>query len=82
MNPFERMREESGQALAIVAIAMTTLLLAVGLTIDGGNAFAQQRATQNGGDASSLAGAVVLGNYAACIVWSCAPPTDAHVRRL
>jgi len=79
MNPFERLREQNGQALAIVALAMTTLLLAIGLTIDGGNAFAQQRATQNGSDASSLAGAVKLGNYAACAIWTCAAPTDGDV---
>jgi hypothetical protein len=39
---------------------MVALLAMVGLIIDGGNAFAQQRVTQNGADASSEAGAVVL----------------------
>ena len=52
----------------------------IAVTIDGGNAFQQQRTVQNGSDAASLAGAVKLGNLAACTVWSCAPPTDTDVR--
>lgn len=80
MNPFDRHREAKGQALPIMAIALTTMLLAVAVTVDGGNAFQQQRTVQNGSDAASLAGAVKLGNYAACTVWSCAPPTDTDVR--
>jgi len=79
MNPFQRRGDESGQALAIMAIAMTTMLLAVAVTVDGGNAFQNQRTVQNGSDAGALAGAVKLGNYAACGVWSCTPPTDTDV---
>lgn len=80
MTPLGRAREARGQALPIMVLAMTTLLLAVAVTIDGGNAFQQQRAVQNGSDGAALAGAVKLGNYAACNVWSCTPPTDADVR--
>jgi hypothetical protein len=80
MNPFQRRGDESGQALAIMALALTTMLLAVAVTVDGGNAFQNQRTVQNGSDASALAGAVKLGNYAACTVWSCTPPTDTDVR--
>ena len=80
MNPVDRMRDSRGQALAIMALALTTMLLAVAVTVDGGNAFQQQRTVQNGSDAASLAGAIKLGNYAACTVWSCSPPTDTDVR--
>jgi len=43
-----------------MAAAVAVLLAATALIIDGGNAFAQQRRTQNGIDASSEAGATQL----------------------
>jgi len=49
-----------GQTLVVFALALTALLAMVGLVIDGGNAFAQQRRTQNGADAAAEAGAVQL----------------------
>ena len=49
------------QTLTVVALAMVPLLLVVGLVIDGGWAFAQQRRTQNAMDAAANAGAVVVG---------------------
>lgn len=51
---------ERGQALAVVAGGMLALLAMIALIIDGGNAFAEQRTTQNGADAASEAGTVVL----------------------
>src|SRR4051812_4061284 len=51
---------QSGQAIVIMALAMVALLLGAALVIDGGNAFAQQRRTQNGADAAALAGATVM----------------------
>ena len=54
---------EAGQALVIMAIAIVAVIAGVGLIIDGGNAWAQQRISQNGNDASAEAGAVVLANY-------------------
>jgi Flp pilus assembly protein TadG len=50
----------SGQALVVFALALVGMLAMVGLIIDGGNAFAQQRQTQNGIDAAAEAGAVQL----------------------
>ncbi len=50
----------SGQSLVLVVIAMAALLAMTALVVDGGNAYAQQRATQNGSDAAAEAGAVVL----------------------
>jgi hypothetical protein len=40
--------------------AMVAILAAVAVTIDGGNAFAQQRAVQNGSDGAAEGGAVVM----------------------
>jgi hypothetical protein len=54
---------EAGQALVIMAIAIVAVIAGVGLIIDGGNAWAQQRISQNGNDASAEAGAVVLASY-------------------
>ena len=44
----------------IVALAAVPILIALGLVIDGGWAFAQQRRTQNAMDAAANAGAVML----------------------
>jgi hypothetical protein len=54
---------EAGQVLVIMALAIVAVIAGVGLVIDGGNAWAQQRISQNGNDASAEAGAVVLANY-------------------
>lgn len=51
---------ERGQVLAIVAAALLALIAMVGLVIDGGYAWGQQRDTQNGADAAAKAGAGVL----------------------
>jgi len=59
-TPTRTRRSGSGQALVLMAIAVTVLLAFAALIIDGGNAFAQQRRTQNGIDASSEAGATQL----------------------
>lgn len=53
-------RSQAGQALVIMVGAMIAMLAMTALVVDGGNAFAQQRATQNGADAAAEAGAVVL----------------------
>src|SRR5262245_32650763 len=49
-----------GQILPLVAISMVALLALLALIIDGGNAWVQQRVTQNGSDSSAVAGASVL----------------------
>ncbi|MBI3746625.1 MAG: hypothetical protein HY264_08955 [Chloroflexi bacterium] len=46
--------------LAIGALVIIALIAMSGLLLEGGNAFAQQRATQNGADAAANGGAVVL----------------------
>jgi Flp pilus assembly protein TadG len=64
----------AGQALVVIALALIVLLGMVALIIDGGNAYAQQRSTQNGTDAIAEAGAVVLAERLAG-----GTPTDADV---
>jgi hypothetical protein len=61
MNPSRR--REAGQALVIIAIAMLAIIAGMGLIIDGGNAWAQQRITQAGNDAASEAGAIVIAKF-------------------
>lgn len=56
---------QSGQVLVIVAGGLLVLIAMVGLVIDGGYAWGQQRETQNGADASAKAGAVVIQQYLA-----------------
>ena len=60
LGPSRPAHRESGQILAIGALVILALIAMSGLVIEGGNAFAQQRVTQNGTDAAANAGAVVL----------------------
>ena len=53
-------RSRSGQVLVIVALGMVAFIAMVGLVIDGGNAWGQQRETQNGADSAAKAGAAVI----------------------
>ena len=55
------------------------MMAMTGLIIDGGNAFAQQRGTQNAADAASEAGAVVLSQNILALNSSGAAKTDAEV---
>ncbi|CAN5759629.1 hypothetical protein BH24CHL6_BH24CHL6_12730 [soil metagenome] len=56
-NPRSRARREGGQAIVVLAISLSAVLAMSALLIDGGNAMAQQRGTQNAADAASYAGA-------------------------
>ena len=53
-------RSEVGQVLVIVGLGMVAFLAMVGLVIDGGNAWGQQRETQNAADSAAKAGAAVI----------------------
>ncbi len=46
--------------MVFLALSMTVVLAAAAMVIDGGNAMAQQRGTQNATDAAALAGALVI----------------------
>ena len=56
-------RSQRGQMIALFALASTGIILAVGLTIDGGYAFAQRRGSQNAADFAALAGARVIAEF-------------------
>jgi hypothetical protein len=49
-----------GQIIVIAALAMVTMIGGVALILEGGNAYAHQRETQNASDAVANAGATVL----------------------
>jgi Flp pilus assembly protein TadG len=49
--------DESGQVLVMTAIAMTLMIIMVGLVVDVGHAMLVQRQLQAGVDAAALAGA-------------------------
>lgn len=54
----------SGQALVLIVLAMVAMMAMVGLIVDGGNAFVQQRDAQNASDSAAEAGAVVIAKHA------------------
>jgi len=58
-------RSSRGQAVVIFAGGLVAIVLGVGLVIDVGFAWAQQRNAQNGADASARAGAIVLAQHQA-----------------
>jgi len=64
MNAFptlkRRSRDDSGQVLALFALALIVLLGMVALAVDGGYAYVQRRRVQYAADAAALAGAHVL----------------------
>lgn len=55
-----RRRTSQGQVLVLLTVAMLAILAMVALIIDGGNAWAQQRRSQNAADSAAEAGAVKL----------------------
>ena len=54
---------QRGQILPIFVGGLLALIVGVAFVVDGGNAMAQQRSTQNAADAASEAGTVVLAQY-------------------
>jgi Flp pilus assembly protein TadG len=53
-------RRASGQVIVIAALAMVTMVGGVALILEGGNAYAHQRETQNAADSVANSGATVL----------------------
>ncbi|HEV8697946.1 MAG TPA: pilus assembly protein TadG-related protein [Candidatus Limnocylindrales bacterium] len=53
-------RRAKGQVIVIAALAMVTMVGGVALILEGGNAYAHQRSTQNAADAVANGGATVL----------------------
>src|SRR3954453_20939548 len=56
----DRRDRERGQALPVIALMLTVILGGAAMVVDGGNAMAQQRGTQNAADSAALAAATVL----------------------
>src|SRR6185436_3979634 len=61
----DRRRDERGQVIVIVAIAMVVVMIGTAFVVDAGFAWAETRNTQNAADAAARAGAVTLANKAA-----------------
>ena len=51
---------DRGQILVIFVIGLVTIVLLLGLVIDGGNVFAQRRQGQNTADLQAMAGTKVI----------------------
>jgi len=60
MSRTSQRSRERGQMLVLMAGGLIAFLVMTALIVDGGNAWAQQRQTQNGTDAAAQAGATVL----------------------
>ena len=56
---------QQGQMIALFALALTVMILVVGLAVDGGYAFMQRRSSQNASDFGALAGARVVAFFIA-----------------
>lgn len=52
---------ERGQAIALLAIALTAIVLGTAVVVDGGYAFAQRRQAQNAADFAAIAGTRIVG---------------------
>ena len=60
MNLYQPTGKPRGQMIVLFALVLTALVLVVGLIVDGGNALAQRRASQNAADFAALAGARIV----------------------
>lgn len=71
---------EHGQVLVVVVLGLIAMIAMLGLIIDGGYAFAQQRGSQNGADSAATAGALVIAqNLPYRALGQAGPKTDADV---
>jgi len=69
-----RRQRTPGQVIPIFGVALVAIVAMIALVLEGGNAYAQQRVTQNGADAAANAGTVVIAESRVG-----APRTDAMV---
>lgn len=70
-------RRDIGQIVLLFALVLSVIVLSVGLVIDGGNALAQRRGSQNASDFAALGGARVIAEW---IDGDTTNGTDANVR--
>lgn len=59
-SPGRPRRAATGQIVVVAALAMVAIVSLVALVLEGGNAYAHQRQTQNAADAAADAGAAVI----------------------
>lgn len=62
-SPDPRRGHQHGQVLVLFVLSLVALLAMTGLIVDGGNAWAQQRQTQNAADSAAEAGTVILAQW-------------------
>lgn len=72
-----RVNSQLGQMVVLFALSLIVLILAVGLVIDGGYAFAQRRGAQNAADFAATAGTHIV---AEARIGDMANGTDANVQ--
>ena len=53
-------RGATGQAIVVMALAISVIVMTVGVAVDGGNAFVQRRSAQNTADFAAMAGARIV----------------------
>lgn len=58
-----RRTREGGQAIVMLVLSLVGLLAMTGVVVDGGNAWAEQRQTQNAADSAAEAGTVILAQW-------------------
>ena len=75
-----RSHGERGQMIVLFVLASTVILLAVGLVIDGANALAQRRESQNASDFAALAGARVVAEWVAATRPTVPTPMSGPIR--
>jgi hypothetical protein len=73
----DRRTGQPGQIIVLFAMALSALILVVGLVIDGGNALVQRRGAQNAADFGAMAGARIVAEF---VGGDIANGTDANVR--
>ena len=76
-----RQKGAAGQSLVLMVLSLVAMLAGAALVVDGGNAFSQQRGTQNAVDSTAEAGAVELSAnmIAAARNQSPLPKNDANI---
>lgn len=73
---------EAGQVIVLIALMMTTLLLAIGLAVDAGQLFSARRTMQEAADAGAYGGALVLYQGGTTAQAKSAATTDAIFNQL
>lgn len=62
-RPDDPPNREIGQVVVVFALGLVAMIVMIGLVIDAGAAFAQQRVAQNGADSAANAGALVVAQH-------------------